>query len=836
MKVSLKWLRDYVDVTVPADELARRLTMAGIEVEGIRHVGAAWDNVWVARIQKIERHPNADRLTLVTADYGKGRTTQVVTGANNVNEGDVVPLGLVGTRYRDGHSSPAVDRELQPSNMRGVRSEGMVMSGFELGLSNDNSGILVLPSETSVGIPLAEALGDTVIELDLKGRADCLAMIGVAREVSALTGGPELRIPRSERAPPRARRADQPVAIEIEDSRLCRRFVGILLEHVKIGPSPAWMQERLHAAGMRTINNVVDITNFVMLEWGQPLHAYDYRSVRGGTLVARPARAGEKLLTLAEERPEIELNESHLIIADSERPVGLAGVIGGADTEVRNSTTSILLEAANFDPVSIRRTARAVLPRPTEASRRFERGIPPDHALRGAIRAAQLMVELAGAEIVGQPVDTYPAPLDRQGIDLPLHELRRLLGVAYAAEEVTRVFDLLGFSYERKGESFVVQPPAWRLDIERPADLVEEVARIDGYDRIPTTIMSGTPPLPVPNRPLIWEEVARDVFVAAGFSEVIPYPWTNTAHLSLVPRADGDEDASRLAALVDERIAPHTEPVCLSNPSNRDQDVMRNAALPSLLQTLADNLRQTDRDVQIFEIGRIYCLRDGDLPEERRVLTAVTGAWRAGMALAPTPNDFYYVKGAVEALLARLGISGHGYIPLRHPAFHPHRAAALVLNHRPEAAGKKPVAPEEMLGVIGEIDSETAARFDVSQRSHAIALDLDRLIAHATSERSFQPLARTPAVREDLSFFVPTATPAERLVSSIRRAGAPLVEAVDVTDVYVGAGVPEGMRSLTLAVTYRTPDRTLTSDEVAGTRQKAIQAAERQAGAKLRGG
>lgn len=835
MKVSLKWLRDYVDVNVPAEELAQRLTMAGIEVEGISHVGAAWEHVWVARIEKIERHPNADRLTLVTADYGKGRSTRVVTGASNIKEGDVVPLGLVGTRYRDGHSTPAVERVLQPSNMRGIQSEGMVMSGFELGLSDDHSGILVLPAETTVGIPLAEALGDTVIELDLKGRADCLAMIGVAREVSALTGGGAIRIPIAEPSPARERRPDEPVRIEIEDSGLCRRFVGVLLENVKIGPSPAWMQERLQAAGMRPINNVVDITNFVMIEWGQPLHAYDYRAVRGATLVARPARPGERLLTLAEERPEIELNASHLVIADAERPVGLAGVIGGADTEVRESTTSILLEAATFDPVSIRRTARAMLPRPTEASRRFERGLPPESAMSGALRAAQLMVELAGAQIVGAPVDTFPAPLARAPITLSQTELHRLLGVSYEPGEVARVFDLLRFAYERGDGSFVVQPPAWRLDIQRAADLVEEVARIDGYDRIPTTIMSGTPPPPVPNRPMIWEEVVRDVFVSAGFSEVIPYPWTNEAHLALVPVAAGDDPAARLAVLVDERVAPRTEPVRIANPSNRDQDVMRNAALPGLLQTLADNLRQTDRDVQLFEVGRIYLQRDGDLPEERRVLTAITGALRTGMTLGPTSNDFYYVKGTVEALLARLGISGHGYVPVTHPAFHPYRTAALVVNHKPEAAGKKPVAPDEVIGILGEVDSETSARFDVSQRCYAIALDLDRLIAKASSDRAFRPLPRTPSVREDLSFFVSLEVPAERLVSSIRRAGAPLVEAVDVTDVYAGAGVPEGTRSLTLAVAYRAPDRTLTSEEVTGVRQKLIQAAERQTGAKLRG-
>ena len=427
MRVSLKWLRDYLDVALPADEIARRLTMAGIEVEGIHYLGGSWDNVWVARIEKIEPHPNADRLTLVTASYGarrrddrersggdgEVRRQRVVTGATNIKEGDVVPLGLVGTRYRDGHSDPPQERVLQPTTMRGVVSEGMVMSGFELGLSDDHAGILVLPPETPVGLPLAEALGDTVIELDLKGRADCLAMIGVAREVGALTAQ-RPRIPMAEPQPARERGPDEPLRIEIADPDLCSRFTAVLLQGVTIGPSPAWMQERLQAAGVRPINNVVDITNFVMLEWGQPLHAYDYDRIRGGTLVARRARPGERLLTLAAERPELELTPEHLVIADAERAVGLAGVIGGADSEVTEGTTAVLLEAANFLPVNIRRTARAFLPRPTEASRRFERGIPPEHTMPAALRAAQLMVELAGtvrpAEIIGPAVDTYPRP------------------------------------------------------------------------------------------------------------------------------------------------------------------------------------------------------------------------------------------------------------------------------------------------------------------------------------------------------------------------------------------------------------------------------------------
>ncbi|MBI3970386.1 MAG: phenylalanine--tRNA ligase subunit beta [Chloroflexi bacterium] len=838
MKVSLKWLRDYVDVTLTAEELARRLTMAGIEVEGIQHTGGEWDNVWVARIEKIEPHPNADRLTLVTADYGKRRTIRVVTGASNIREGDIVPLGLVGTRYRDGHTSPTQMSVLKRTNVRGVTSEGMVMSGFELGLNDDHAGIMILPPDTPVGIPLAEALGDSVIELDLKGRPDCLAMIGVAREVGALNEQP-VRVPMVDPKPSRPRRDDEPLAIEIEDPDLCRRYTGVLLKNVKIGPSPAWMQERLQAAGMRPINNVVDITNFVMLEWSQPLHAFDYETIRGGKIIVRTGRPGEVLRTLAEERPDISLTPEQLVIADAERPVALAGVIGGADTEVRETTTSILLESANFKPASIRRTARALLPRPTEASRRFERGIPPEHTMPAALRAAQLMADLASAEIVGEPVDVYPNPDQRPVIRIAPGEFERLLGVAYAPATIENILDRLGFMYEKPDPvatqgDYIVHAPVWRIDIERSADLVEEVARIDGYDRIPTSVMRGEPPVPAQNWPLFWEATARDVLAAAGFAEVITYTLTSEDREARWPLAAGERADGTIAALTDDRIAPHGEPVRLANPDSADETILRRSALPSLLECLRGNLRHADRDVHLFELSRIYVLRDHNLPEERRVITAVTGQYRSGPTWgSPLENDFYYVKDVLEAVLERLGIEGHGYIPIQHPAFHPHRTAAVVLNHRPEAAGKKPVLPEDVLGVVGEIDPEARRAFDVDQRCYVVAVDFDRLIAHATTERQYHPLPRFESVVEDLAFVVPDELPAERLVASIKRAGAPLVETVQLFDVYKGERVPEGTKSLAYTVTYRA-DHTLTNEEVAALRQKIVQAAERQTGAKLR--
>ena len=715
------------------------------------------------------------------------------------------------------------------------------MSGYELGLSDDHSGILVLPPDTPVGLPLAEALGDTVIQLDLKGRADCLAMIGVAREVGALTAvRPTITV--AEPQPARERAPDEPVRIEIADPDLCARFTAVLLKGVRIGPSPAWMQERLQAAGVRPINNVVDVTNFVMLEWGQPLHAYDYDRVRGGALIARRARPGEVLLTLAAERPELELSPDQLVIADAERAVGLAGVIGGADTEVTEGTTAVLLEAANFLPVAIRRTARAFLPRPTEASRRFERGIPPEHTVPAALRAAQLIVELAGAALIGAPVDVYPQPRSRPVIRLNPGELERLIGVPYSAGTIEGVFDRLGFMYEQPGPAtggdYLVHAPVWRLDVERPADLVEEVVRIDGYEKIPTTLMRGEPPIPQSNPTLQWEEAVRDVLVGAGFAGLLTYPLTDRQRLARLPHMDGRDAAGRLAALVDDRIAPDRA----GHPGQPGQPGPgRPAHLRNPLLARGPGGQPAPRR------SRRAPLRAGaHLPPRRHRADRrpPRGAPRADVRHRRLPlgaadwgrqeNDFYYVKAVAEAVLERMGISGHGYVAVQHPAFHPYQAAAVVLNHRPEAAGKKPVQPQEVLGIVGRLDETAAGAFDIKQRAFVVALDFDRLVEHAAPGRGYKSPPRTPAVIEDFSFLLARSTPAERLVASVQRAGAPLVESVTLKGIYGGEGIPEGFRSLTYTVVYRAPDHTLTAEEVSAVRARIVQAAERQTGAKLR--
>lgn len=841
MRVSLKWLRDYVDIVVSAAELGRRLTMAGIELDGIHPVGASWDHVWTARIDSIERHPNADRLQLVTASYGEGRTKVVVTGATNVSVGDIVPLGLVGTRYMNGHVSPPSEAILAPSVMRGVPSDGMVMSGFELGLSEDHSGILILSPDTAIGIPLAEALGDTVLELDLKGRPDGLSMLGIAREVAALTGT-SVRFPTVEATPSRDRRLDEPLTVRTADVERCPRFIGMLIKGVTMGPSPAWMQERLHAAGIRTINNVVDITNFVMIEYGQPLHAFDYDLVAGGSLVARAARSGETLKTLAAERDAVQLDPDMTVVALDDAhggsPVSLAGIIGGATTEIRDTTTNILLEAANWHPARTRRTARSVLPRPTDASRRYERGVPVEHALPAAMRAAALMVELAGGEIIGPPVDAWPEPRKRGAIPLSVAECRRILGIDYPPEVVRDVLTRLGFTFTEHGlgadASFMVDAPIWRLDIEQTADLVEEVARIDGYEKVPSTLMSGhLPQLPVTPE-AIWEDKVRDVLVAQGFAEVVTYTWTNETRIARIPYERSE--LTSLAALVDARVNPRGPFVRISNPASADATLMRTNAIGALLEAAASAQRHADRDIHLFEVGRIFVGRGTELPEERRVLTVTMGQWRSAREFGGrVENSFFDAKGSIEAVMEALNVTGHGYVPVAHPAFHPYRAAAIVLNHKPEAAGKKPIRPEDVLGILGEIDQRLAESLGCNERVLLATIDVDRLISRAREVQSARPVPRYPAVDEDVAFVVPDALASERLTALITKIGAPLLEEVRLFDLYTGDRIPAGTKSLAYALTFRAPDRTLTGEEVAAIRSKIVGLAERQLGARLRG-
>ena len=817
MKVPLNWLHDYVDLTIPVAKLAERLTLAGLEVAGVRvlglpvpeglrvkadEAGPVWaaDKVRVARVVKVEKHPNADKLKLVHLDYGAAEPKVVVTGAPNLNVGDAgmkVIVGLAGTIYFDGHVSPKELKELKPSKLRGIPSDAMVMSEFELGISDEHEGIIILEDDVPVGTPLAEFMGDIVLELDVTPNlARCLSLIGVAREVAALTGNTVKLSPHETEATGES--IEGQVRVEIEDPKLSARYAAMLLKGVKIGPAPSWVQRRLTYAGMRPINNIVDVTNYVMLEWGQPLHAFDYDVLvkrAGGAapvITVRPARAGEVLTTL--DNVKRELTPDNLVIADSAGPIALAGVMGGAETEVTPHTRNVLLESANFNFVSIRRTMKA-LNLPSEASIRFSRGIHPELVRPAAERAADLMRQHAGAKVCHGIVDNYPAPLPPQVVLLTMSEVRHLLGMDMPIEEATRILEALEFRVEREGpEVLRATVPPHRLDVQAGvADLIEDLVRIHGYDRLPATLMADQLPRQHANGPLAFEERVRDILVSAGLQEVITYSLTTP---------------QREAPLG----LPLMDYVTLLNPVSQDRVVMRHTVLAGVLDVARENLKHT-ADVRLFEVGPVFLPQKSEkLPEEpRRLALVMTGRrreefWEDTSTGATNSElqtlDFFDLKGVVEALAADLHLPEVSYRPSQVKYLHPGRAAELVV------AGK-------VVGHFGQMHPRVAEAYELGDRDVlAGEFDVEALQALVPSRYTYTPVPRFPAALRDIAVVVDESITAERLAAEIRTAGGNLLRDVRLFDLYRGSSIPAGTKSVAYALTYQAEDRTLTDKEV----------------------
>jgi phenylalanyl-tRNA synthetase beta chain len=828
MKIPLSWLREYVDLTLPVPELVERLTLAGLEVAGVRlygvpapdglHVkaedaGPVWDRdkMVIGKVLRVERHPNADKLTLATVEYGAAQPKTVVTGAPNLKVGDQgqkVILAFAGSKLYDGHAEEKVIKELKPRPVRGVPSDAMVCSAYELGISDEHEGIILLEEEAPVGTPLVDYMGDVVLEIDvLPNMARCLSIIGVAREVAALTGQ-KLQL-----SPPTVQTASEPikgqVQVAIEDPQLSARYAAALLRGVKIGPAPGCMRRRLTYAGMRPISNIVDVTNYVMLEWGQPLHAFDYDVLQrraGGkepVITVRPARSGEVLTTLDGQRRE--LTPDNLVIADTAGPIALAGVMGGQETEVSPATTNVLLESANFNPISVRRTARA-LNLPSEASARFSRGIHPETVRPAAERAAELMRQHAGATVCRGLVDTYPAPPPRQVIHLELKEVRRILGMDFPALEVLRILQALEFEVEEAGgERLRVTVPPHRTDIQAgAADLIEELIRIHGYAGLPATLLADALPEQVGNRPLALEEHVRDILVGAGLQEVVTYSLTTP-----------------------EREAPLGEPeaeyVRLQNPISSERVVMRRTVLAGVLEVAAANLRHAE-DVRLFEVGAVYLPRAGQkLPDEPRRLALVMRGSRQTEFWGDDKNkhdplDFFDLKGVIEALLTDLHIDDITYRKSDWTALHPGRSAEIVRGNI-------------VLGRFGELHPSVAHAFglpkpgigvvSVGKYGHQVAgqvlaaeLDLEAILAAVPERHRYVPEPRFPAALRDVAVIVEEAVPAERVEKEIRAAGGDLLRGVRLFDLYRGESIPGGTKSLAYALTYQAEDRTLTDNAV----------------------
>ena len=806
MLVSLKWLRDYVDLPddLDVDAFAERLTMASAEVEGIERIGD-WDRelVTVAEVLSIDPHPNADRLKLATVDYGAGEPRTVVCGAPNVAAGQRVAFAREGAELIDPRSGER--STLKPATIRGVESAGMVLSERELGLSEAHEGILELPADAPVGRPLADYLGDVVLDVHTwPNRADMMNMVGIARETAAITGG-SVRPHDSDYTEGDADVNDvASVAIDAPD--LCARYTATVVEGVTVGPSPQWMQERLRAAGQRPINNVVDVTNYVMLELGNPLHAFDADRLHG-TIVVRLARDGERLTTLDGE--DRELASDTLLITDDTGPIALAGVMGGIDSEVSEGTTRVLLEAAQFDPASIRRTSTRLRLR-SEASSRFERGLAPELAARASRRATQLLVEVCGGTARRGMVDVYPRPRPEARVTLTRERLDTVLGFHVPDDEVAAALGTLGFTVETAdgSASFEVTAPWWRTDIAIADDLAEEVVRIAGYDRLPATTVRGRVPPhePAPEHEL--REGVRRALAAAGLQETISYSLTTEDVLRRVqPSADLDANP----------------PLRLRNTLSSDHEVLRTSLRHSLLEVVDRNLRAGAGEIAIFEVGRVYAPRrgaDGPLPDEREVVTgALCGGDRDrwGTPL-DRPLDFFDAKGVIEELGARLAIDFE-YAPHEEHGLQAGRCARLSVGGAP-------------VGVLGEVQPDTLEAFGVERPVALFELDLAALLAAMPERRGVEPVSRFPAVEQDLALVVDENIAAGELQSRIEQSR--LVAEARVFDVYRGEQLPAGKKSIAFAIRYQALDRTLTTEDANREQGRLVNRLARELGAEQR--
>ncbi len=823
MKVPLRWLNDYVSVILSPVELAEKLTMSGSLVERVTNSGAHLDDILVARIENLERVPNSDHLWLASLNLGDKHQT-VVTGAQNLFPGAIVPYIGVGKKL------PGMDSPLKPKKLAGTVSEGMVCSGRELGISDDHEGILILDmvvdgdrAAEAVGQPLSNLLGEWVIDLEITpNRPDCLSMIGVAREVSAVTGAP-LHLPEpnlQETSPP----ASELAAVRIEAADLCRRFVARVITGITVGPSPAWLAERLNAAGMRSINNVVDVTNYVMLEYGQPMHAYDLDQVAGHVLTARRARAGEQVTTL--DGVARNLSSDMLVIADRDHAVGVAGIMGGSDSEINPQTTRIFLELANFHPRGIRRTSQALGLR-SEASSRFEKGLPVTLPRVAADRAAALLVKVAGGVVAEGVLDAGQSRVVPKVIPFNPAEVHRLLGVSWTVEQIVGSLEALGFHCAPAEAGMVeVTVPWWREDLQEAADLVEEVARINGFDTIPETLLRGSV-APRPESPgQQWYWPTRSTLLAGGLSEGSSPGLTSLRSLELLRT---DDSVEWLAEIV-----PNPEPVraaggafhpaAVVNPLTPDRQYLRPTLLAGLLEAVRDNLRAGEDRVAFFELDTCSYPRAGDVPVERRTLAIAMAGRRTprSWATPETDLDFFDLKGVVEELLTRLGVANPRISAVTHPLLHPGRAADLQ-------AGGTP------LGYFGELHPRVAERWDLgTHRAYVAEFDFDALAAMAGAERAFAEYPRVPFAKRDLAVVVDQARSAEEVLRVIRAAGKNRVARVTLFDVYQGDQVPDGKKSLACALDLQSPDSTLREEEVEQIIGRVRKALQHQVGASFR--
>ncbi len=800
MKVTLNWLKEFVKIKCSPQRLAELLTMAGLEVEGLERVGDNFQGVVAAKILEVEPHPTASHLKICRVETGKGLVS-VVCGAPNATRGVVAPLAPPGARIAGG-------QEVTVQEIRGILSEGMLLAEDELGLTDDHSGIMELPQDTPPGTPLEEVipLADWVFEIGLTpNRPDCASLIGVAREVASITKGqvffPQIRV--AEEGPP----IHTLTSVTVLDSQGCPRYAARVIQGVSLGPSPFWLRYRLHLCGIRGINNVVDVTNYVLLEMGQPLHAFDLHRLREQRIVVKRAEEGMTFTTL--DGQTHRLGSHVLLIWDGERPVALAGIMGGLNSEIYQGTEAVLLESAYFDPVTIRRGARS-LGLSTESSYRFERGIDIEGVTRAMDRAAALILELAGGTAARGIIDVYPKKFVPPKIQLRTSRVNKILGTRLSGRNIKARLEGLGMevSEQRRGVYQVV-PPSYRVDIQREADLIEEVARMAGYQKIPVTTPSIRSSEAGEAREDLLRDQVREIMVGMGFTEVITYSFIS-------PDAEVGLNTNRSDLLVK-----------ILNPLTREQSVMRTSLVPGLLNTVKNNLARGEQGIKIFEWGKTFFKTQGELPDERYSMAAcISGLHRPKTWFEKERHvDFYDLKGTVEVLLESLGIPSFRVVKgIDHP-FYQYDISARILS------GTHPI------GDMGKVSLDLLNAYEIEEKeTYLLELDIAALLEVFPESRRFKQLPKYPAVYRDMSLVLSKEVESAKVIEVIRDVGGELVEWVDIFDLYEGGKLAPNEKALAFRVCYRSHEGTLEGEFVNRLHESIIKAIERRTGGRLREG
>ncbi len=796
MKLPLKWLKDFTDIKADVREYANALTLSGSKVEGFETLGEEIDRVVVGRIISVEKHPDADRLLVTEVDTGN-ETIQIVTGATNIKVNDLIPVAL------DGSSLPG-GKKIKKGKLRGVESCGMMCSISELGVTKEDfpnaaeDGIFILEESCVPGTDIKEILGlnDTVVEFEItSNRPDCFSILGLARESAATFGTdfskPEIRL--NELGDP----IEGQATVEIQAPELCSRYAARIVKNVEIGPSPAWMQERLKAAGVRPISNIVDITNYVMLEYGQPMHAFDLENLRGHKIIVRRAVKGEKMQTL--DGQDRELESSMLVIADADRPVAVAGVMGGANSEITPETKTILFESATFNGTSVRLTAKKLGMR-TEASGRFEKGLDPENVVGAVNRAAQLVEELGAGVVCKGIIDCYPVKAKKRTIPFNPGRINTLLGTDIDADVMKNIFARLEIEVNDAAGTAAV--PTFRPDLECEADLAEEVARFYDYNNIKATLLEGKAAT-IGGRTYKQklEQIIAQTMQSCGLSEIYTYSFTSPKVFDKI-NLPADSELRKT--------------VVITNPLGEDYSIMRTTTLPDMLGVLATNYNRRVEKAAFFEMSHVYLPKSlplTELPYEKQVLTL--GMYGGNV-------DFFDLSGAIEELMSVLGIKEFGLEAVRdNPSFHPGRAAKLIIS------GTE-------CGILGEVHPAVSEKFEAAQRNYVGMIDIEPLINNAVLKPEYKPMPRFPAVTRDIAMLVDDNIPVKQIEHQIVSKGGSILEEVRLFDVYKGRQVPDGKKSVAYSILFRAADRTLTDDEVGKAMADIIKALSEKLNAQLR--